>query len=334
MPKDTKIKSSKDIKEVDEVKEKSKHKSSKDIKEVDEVPKEIKEVTVTNEASKEPKEVKERSKHNAATDKAGLSFNVNTTKAWIKKQIEIYGHNQPKFHGAHIALTAVMESLLMSTLSLINSQLPKDKSSLYQITLPVLSYALQTDDDYSRIFKSYLSSYDSDINYAEQFWMSRTNINSFIESHFGDNIQLESRAYNMLAYCMLKYASLLTRTSFHLMSYANKKTLEPKAVRASVQIHTPETIANTIIMKLDDAIKNTSEDDEDEVDTDEVKDTKSSSSKTQIEKEVSDSDESEKEDSESEEESESEEKPVAKSKKVIEKEDKEDKKVKVKKSKD
>jgi hypothetical protein len=314
----------------------TKTKSSKDIKEVKEVAKEVKEVT--KEVVKEPKEAKERSKHNAATDKAGLSFNVNTTKAWIKKQIEVSGHDQPKFHGAHIALTAVMESLLMSTLSLINSQLPKDKSSLYKITLPVLSYSLQTDDDFSRIFKAYLSSYDNDINYSEQFWMSRSDVNSFIESHFGDNIQLESRAYNMLAYCMLKYAGLLTRTSFHLMTYAGKKTLEPKAIRASVLIHTPETIANTIVMKLDDAVKNSSEDDDEgEGDSDEVKESKSS--KKQVAKEVSDS-ESDKEDSdsdgeESEAESESEEKPVAKGKKASEKVvEKEEKKVKVKKSKD
>ena len=312
MPKDTKTKSSKDI-EVKEVKE-------------------VKEVT--KEVSKEPKEPKERSKHNAATDKAGLSFNVNTTKVWIKKQIEVSGHDQPKFHGAHIALTAVMESLLMSTLSLINSQLPKDKSSLYKITLPVLSYSLQTDDDYSRIFKQYLSTYDNDMNYAEQFWMSRSDVNSFIESHFGDNIQLESRAYNMLAYCMLKYAGLLTRTAFHLMSYAGKKTLEPKAIRASVQIHTPETIANTIVMKLDDAVKNTSEDDDEgEGESDEVKESKTT--KKQVAKEVSDSESESESSDESEAESESEEKPVAKGKKSSEKVvEKEEKKVKVKKSKD
>ena len=307
MPKDIKTKSSKDA-------------------EVKEVTKEV----------KEAKEPKERAKHNAATEKAGLSFNVNTTKAWIKRQLETSGNDQPKFHGAHIGLTAVMESLLMSVLNLINSQLPKDKSSLYKITLPVLSYSLQTDDDYSRIFKPYLSSYDSDMNYSDQFWMSRSDVNSFIESHFGDNIQLEPRAYNMLAYCMLKYAGLLIRTSYYLMTYAGKKTLEPKAIRASVLIHTPDTIANSIVMKLDDSVKNTSEDDEDE--SEEVKE---SSSKKQAAKEVSDSEDesdSDAEQSESESESEQEVKP-AKGKKTVEKVvektvEKEDKKVKVKKSKD
>ncbi len=270
---------------------------------------------------------KEKSKHNAATDKAGLSFNVNTTKNWIKKQFDVVGMETPKFHGAHVALTAVVESLLMSVLSHVNSHLPKDKSSLYKITLPALSYPLQLDSDYSKLFKDSFTTFDGDTNYTDQFWMSKSDVNSFIESHFGDNIQLEAKAYNMLCYLLLKYAVQLTRTSGHLMTYAGKKTLEPKAIRTSVLIHTPETVANTIVMKLDDAVKNSSEseDGDDEEEQEEEKaDTKKSSSKKQAAKEVSESDESEEEVSEAESESE-EEKPVAKGKKG------DDKKVKAKK---
>ena len=277
--------------------------------------------------------VKERTKHNAATDKAGLSFNVNTTKNWIKKQFDVVGMDTPKFHGAHVALTAVVESLLMSVLSHVNSHLPKDKSSLYKITLPALSYPLQLDSDYSKLFKDSFTTFDGNTNYTDQFWMSKSDVNYFIESHFGDNIQLESKAYNMLCYLLLKYAVQLTRTSGHLMTYAGKKTLEPKAIRTSVLIHTPETVANTIIMKLDDAIKNSSESDdgEEEEEEDEQEEEKADAktgSKKQEAKEVSESDESDEEVSEAESESESEseeEKPVAKSKKG------DDKKVKAKK---
>ncbi len=270
---------------------------------------------------------KEKSKHNAATDKAGLSFNVNTTKNWIKKQFDVVGMETPKFHGAHVALTAVVESLLMSVLSHVNSHLPKDKSSLYKITLPALSYPLQLDSDYSKLFKDSFTTFDGDTNYTDQFWMSKSDVNSFIESHFGDNIQLEAKAYNMLSYLLLKYAVQLTRTSGHLMTYAGKKTLEPKAIRTAVLIHTPETVANTIVMKLDDAVKNSSESDEGDDDEEQEEVEAKKSSKKQAPKEVSESDESE-EESESEPESEPEEKPVAKGKKS----DKaDDKKVKAKK---
>jgi hypothetical protein len=307
----------------------------------------------TKSKAKDVKEVK--SKHNQATDKAGLSFNVNTTKNWMKKQFEVVGVDHPKFHGAHIGLTAIIESLLMSVLNHVNSHLPKDKSSLYKITLPALSVPLQLDVDYAKLFKDSIATFDVDTNYTEQFWMSKNSVNSFIESHYGDNIQVEAKAYNMICYLLLKYAVSITKTSHHLMTYAGKKTLEPKALRAAILIHTPDTVANTIIMKLDDAISQFSESAEDEEGEDDEKDSKKGKETKKKGKEESD-DESEDEketkksakggkkeakevtdsesenDSESEDESESEEKPAPKATKKSA--EKEDKKVKVKKNKD
>lgn len=270
------------------------------------MPKDNKKKSSKDHEVKEPTKVK----HNQATDKAGLSFNVNTTKNWIKKQMEVQDLEMPKFHGGHIGLTAIIESLLMSILNHINSQLPKDKSSLYKITLPVLSYNLQLDDNFNRLFRESFSTYNADTNYAEHFWMSKTDVMSFIESHWSDNIQLDVKAYNQLAYLLMKYAITITKTSYYLMNYAGKKTLEPKALRTAVQIHTPETIANTIFIKLDDAIKNTDSEDGDEEETDdnsEKKSSKDNKNKTSTKEEIySDSESSEESDNESESESESE----------------------------
>ena len=218
------------------------------------------------EVAKDVKEHKEpKVKHNQATNKAGLSFNVNTTKNWIKKQMEVQDVEvMPKFSGAHVALTAVIESLLMSVIGHVNSQLPKDKSSLYKITLPVLSYNLQLDDNFGKLFRDSFSTYDADTNYGESFWISKNDITTFIESHWSDNIQLDAKAYNQLAYLLMRYAIVIIKTSYYLMCYAGKKTLEPKSLRSSVLIHTPQTIANTILIKLDDAVKNTPTEDTDE----------------------------------------------------------------------
>ena len=217
------------------------------------------------EVAKDAKDIKEpKVKHNQATNKAGLSFNVNTTKNWIKKQMEVQDVEvMPKFSGAHVALTAIIESLLMSVIGHVNSQLPKDKSSLYKITLPVLSYNLQLDDNFGKLFRDSFSTYDADTNYGESFWISKNDITTFIESHWSDNIQLDVKAYNQLAYLLMRYAIVIIKTSYYLMSYAGKKTLEPKSLRAAVLIHTPQTIANTILIKLDDAVKNTPTEDVD-----------------------------------------------------------------------
>jgi hypothetical protein len=310
------------------------------------MPKDTKEVKSKSSSKDKDTEVKEtKVKHNQATDKAGLSFNVNTTKNWIKKQMEVQDLEMPKFHGAHVGLTAIIESLLMSILNHVNSQLPKDKSSLYKITLPVLSYNLQLDDNFGKLFRESFSTYDADTNYAEHFWMSKSDVTSFIESHWSDNIQLDVKAYNQLAYLLMRYAIVITKTAYHMMSYAGKKTLEPKALRTAVLIHTPETIANSILIKLDDAVKNTESEDGEEDDSEEKEEKKSSkdskeskdSKKKSTAKEVSESDDESDDDSdsdkdeESEAESEPEEKPVAKGKKgdkTVKASPKEEKKIK------
>jgi hypothetical protein len=254
------------------------------------MPKDTKDVKSKSSKDTDVKETKVN--HNKATDKAGLSFNVNTTKNWIKKQMEVQDLEMPKFHGAHIGLTAIIESLLMSVLNHVNSQLPKDKSSLYKITLPVLSYNLQLDDNFGKLFRESFSTYNADTNYAEHFWMSKTDVTSFIESHWSDNIQLDVKAYNQLAYLLMRYAIVITKTAYHMMSYAGKKTLEPKALRAAVLIHTPETIANSILIKLDDAVKNTESEDGEEDESEEKEEEKSSkdTKKKTSAKEVSESD--------------------------------------------
>ena len=206
----------------------------------------------------------------------------------------------PKFSGAHIALTAIIESLLMSVIGNVLSQLPKEKSSLYKITLPVLSYNLQLDDNFGKLFRDSFNTYDADTNYVESFWMSKSDITSFIESHWSDNIQLDIKAYNQLAYLLMRYAIVIIKTSYYLMSYAGKKTLEPKSLRSAVLIHTPQTIANTILIKLDDAVKNTPTEDTDENDSNEKEENKSKDGGKKSTKKVSKKEDNEDEDKEEE----------------------------------
>ena len=243
-----------------------------------------------NASEKDVKDVKEpRVKHNHATNKAGLSFNVNTTKNWIKKQMEVQDVEvMPKFSGAHVGLTAIIESLLMSVINHVNSQLPKDKSALYKITLPVISYNLQLDDNFGKLFRDSFNTYDADTNYGESFWISKSDITSFIDSHWSNNIQLDAKAYNQLAYLLLRYAIVIIKTSYHMMCYAGKKTLEPKALRTAVLIHTPQTIANSILIKLDDAVKNTPSEDAEENDSNEKEEKKTSGKASKEEKDNQD----------------------------------------------
>ena len=247
--------------------------------------------------------VKDSRKRNQATEKAGLSFNVNSSKTWIKKQFEGLDLEVPKFSGAHIALTAIIESLLMDIIKFTNSKLSKSKTFETNITSDALSYPLQLDVNYAKLFKENISAFNPETNYTEQFWISRNDVDDLIQSTFGDGIHLDAKAFNLLAYLLVKYASTITRTSQHLIAFANKKTFDPKALRTAVLIHTPESISNTLITKLEEAVSNH---------PDEEETTKVDNKKSVTKKQIAKKDDSD-DDSESESDSDSEdEKPIQK----------------------
>jgi hypothetical protein len=219
---------------------------------------------------------------NKATDKAGLSFNVNETKKWIKKQLEISGHivknmdgknevvyDLPKFTGAHIALTAIIESMIMNIMNEAISHLPKDISGLYILSLPALSLPLQLNTHMKRVFLEAIEKFDPDINYSDLFWISKKDIYTYIEKKYGDNIKLDARAFNLMCYILVEYASMILKTAHYMMLYAKKKSLDTNSFRYAVLIHTPDAISNIICQKLDDAVKNTSEKDDDDDSDDE-----------------------------------------------------------------
>lgn len=216
------------------------------------MPKEIKsskQATATEVTEKSPKGL------NNATIKAGLSFNVNETKRWLKKQFEINDQEVPLIRGAHIALTAIVESMISNILSVVVSNLPKEKSGLYAISRPSISYTMQLDADYRSMFWRFIETYNPDTNYGDQFWISQNFIMKYIEKIHGDNIKLDNKGYNFLAYLLLNYCVTITRSATIIMSTLEKKSIDHKLFKCAVKIHTAEALINSIFMKVDDATK-------------------------------------------------------------------------------
>ncbi len=245
------------------------------------MPKEIKH---TKQASNETTEKSPKGLNNA-TIKAGLSFNVNETKKWLKRQFEINDQEVPLIRGAHVALTAIVESMISSILSVVVSNLPKEKSGLYAISRPSISYTMQLDADYRSMFWRFIETYNPDTNYGDQFWISQNFIMKYIEKIHGDNIKLDNKGYNFLAYLLLNYCVTITRTATIIMTSLEKKSLDHKLFKCAVKIHTAESLINSIFMKVDDATKvlgdgedEDGEDNAEEHDEDEEKPSKNSKS--------------------------------------------------------
>jgi hypothetical protein len=239
---------------------------------------------VTKTTSPKEKEVdNEKHVHNKATTAAGLRFNVNDTKRWIKKQFKLddkyYIVDQkdeetikkyPNISNGHIGLTAAVEAMNNSIIKSIVDRLPKEKSGLYSCNRATIINSIQLDNNLNPFFQKFLSAFDSDVDYTAQLWISKKDISEYIDTVYSKNIMLDNTAYNLISYLLLRFAVVLVSTGFNLMSYANKKSIDYKSILYAVNIHLSDEVANYIIMRVEDAVgKSGDKDKKDDEDEDE-----------------------------------------------------------------
>ncbi|AYV78417.1 MAG: hypothetical protein Edafosvirus12_16 [Edafosvirus sp.] len=238
-------------------------------------------------------------KPNQATADANLDFDVMAFRKWMKTHFssnecsvvssskDKEGNTEkkkvlPKFNGSHIALAAVNESLCHYVLTLVKSRIQKDKSGLYNITRPAIRDAILLSDDLVGFYSVLLTKkFDKKMTYS--YCVSRERMNTYIEKHFGENVKLTVRAYNYLAFVLLKASIAIVDTAYVLIKYANRKSVDPNSVMCSVNIVFSEgaTVAHHLHIKASDAVKSSGRklavednDDNEDNDADEEEDTK------------------------------------------------------------
>jgi len=255
---------------------------------------EQKQVKVNSEAKQDKeKEVGDkRTTLTKLTQKAGLNFNVNSFKSWLKRyydQNEMYAPKAkqtapkegevkvqkedtdviedhiPMFKGAHVALAAAVEVLCQTILKETISQLTKGASGLYDVTRPAIKYAVMLDDDLSFLFSRSLRSFKQNMMYENQFCIPRKEMARYIDSTFGKVINLDQKSYNLLAYLLLSFSMDVASHIFHMMIYANKRTVDFSVVIYALKNLCTGTLEHDIVLKIEDARKLCKEDDENDV---------------------------------------------------------------------
>lgn len=259
----------------------------------------------TDKTDKKDKKQDQDEGPNKATTTAGLMFNVNTFRNWMKGQFDVKEDSMPKFNGVHVALTAAVEEMVKLLIQAALSHLPKDKAQLYELGKGSLSYVVQIDSDFKKIFMNHLEKFDDNENYTSNYIVSKDTFTKFIDKHFGKNIKLNNEGHNLLVYLLNKFAVTLTMFSKNLLDYAEKKSLKPRTMLYAVKLLCNESMSNVICMRIEDSCKLAEDDEED---TNKPKEKKKSKDQKEDKEddEVSDDDDDDDEASESESESESE----------------------------
>jgi len=161
----------------------------------------------------------------------------------------------PKFIGAHIAVTAATEVLCKMILEETIKQLQKETSGLYNISRPAIKFAVMFNDDLRFLLTKSLQSFDKNMMYVDQFCIPHKEMTQYIDSVFGKNIMLDKKAYNLLAYLLLKFVMDIASHAYHMISFAEKRCLNYNVVKYAVMNLCSGTLEHNMVLKIEDAYK-------------------------------------------------------------------------------
>lgn len=213
---------------------------------------------------------KKKREMNKLTRKANLNFNVNLFKKWIKqkllsdeKMVTVIDKNDktqitkklPNFKGSPVALAAMNEKLCYIILEKVIERLTKSKNGLYVIKYNDLSDIIKIDIELRRNLYHYMDTYDTTLNYRDQYCISEKHIKEYIDKTFSASIDINNEAFNLLVYLLLKSCVRVIDTSYVIMCVAHKKTLSHETINGCIAIHYCGTTAHLLKMKIDESTR-------------------------------------------------------------------------------
>tara|TARA_Y100000780_G_scaffold179369_1_gene164844 strand:+ start:152952 stop:153938 length:987 start_codon:yes stop_codon:yes gene_type:complete len=210
------------------------------------------------------------SKVNAATDEAGLTFNVISYRKYmrehyVKRNIQFETKNEddevvrkpPMISGGHIAVTAVVQALSNYILTRVKTRVREDKTGLRRLDRYTLrSFVLEGDKNLSTFFLPFESSFSSSRNYDSGYPVSNKELNAFVEKTIGTNLMLTEKCYNYLYFLLSEVTNQLIDNARHFMDYAGHRSIKYQAVKQTVKVLFTETLSKYLNIALDKAVKN------------------------------------------------------------------------------
>ncbi len=222
-------------------------------------------VKSTKEESKETSSKKEGV--NANTTRAGLIFDVNTRKRWLKtylsadkylidqmtteenddgkkvRQIAKDDDGDDKkctlnISGAQYALSAVEQVLCAAVVTVAFPKATKSKSGLHELTLSVLLDSVRSDLELNSVLGQYLALYDSSADYFSQLKVTKQDeIRAYVETRCLDNttVRLTNDGFNFLCFVLQRNRIVLTNFTHRLVTFAKKRTMSEDAIMAAVE---------------------------------------------------------------------------------------------------
>lgn len=193
-------------------------------------------------------------KPNKLTEKAGLTFNVNTTKQKLKSYYEGQDLTTLMFSGGHAAVTAALEKLWEIILEECLKRVGKDKSGVRQVNRESLQYSVLMHAGLKRYFVVHFENFDNTVEYKDQSPVINSELDKVME-RVDKDMSLTSKARNLACFMLLKVFSQLATSAHSFVEYAKKKSLDGRSVTFAVGATFHESVSNEMKKEISRVMK-------------------------------------------------------------------------------
>ena len=295
-------------------------------------PEEKPEKKLEKKSEEKPKEIQKKKSVNKGdapnkdTARAELYFNVKFAKKWLKNYYSRYTltvkvrdvvddlkkkntetketketrETNIRLNDAHFALGVIDECLCSKLSSTTLKKSKKNTVGLYTITEENIMDSIRLNKDLNYTFGRFLDEYDTHSNYGSELFLEKKTVHKFLEKYGFDGgnvgVQLESGAFNLLLFCMLKNRILLAESAYHKILFAGKQSVNLKAIFHSL----PDVYSGELLKLMIKKVENIISKLKDTKSLDDESDKKSEKKDTKSKSEYEDEDEDEEEDTKSE----------------------------------
>ena len=240
---------------------------------------------------------------NNDTEEAGLFFNVNTNKNWMKEFYSV-GHEvtikekdkneEDKYNKVqkpaklafkpHWCLAATDQVICTLIVNAAVKRSSKGVDGLYTVTETNVVDGLKDDRDLRFAFLRNLDFFDRRNVYTGNLKMTSKNIGEFIEkycAHGASNVHADGSAINIIAFLMLENRKVLADTAYMMVLHSKGTSVSDKSILYATQcVYNGTSFANDLYVKVGDVSSKARKDNKNKTDVDsEDKPVKTSSSK-------------------------------------------------------
>lgn len=171
---------------------------------------------------------------------AGLNFNANFTKKWMKSYLEIICDKKnviPKIYRSEFALTGICEELCRYIIDKVIVQCEHDDLDLINVSVKDIINVIMADAELKPYYYSMFEKYDPLVQYGNQFFITTDILDKYISETFHKNIRSYRDGYNYIIFMLSSFCTSLLATTNIIRKVFKNSIIHGKMIVGAVEIY-------------------------------------------------------------------------------------------------